>query len=164
MVKNTPANAGDCGLIPGWEDPLGEGHSNPLQYSCLEIPTARGAWWATIHGVTTSQIWLSDSAHIHRNKRMKGRKKGTSLLSLQGMGSFRAPPPPPPLSVSESFRHLPNTMPLSLLLSWNALPSPICLAARQAYCSTIRSLLPHTHSSLRFARINLPSCLPFLWA
>ena len=31
---------------------LGEGNGNPLQYSCLENPTDRGAWWATVHGVT----------------------------------------------------------------------------------------------------------------
>ena len=34
-----------------WEDPLEEGqHGNPLQYSCLESPVDRGAWWATVHG------------------------------------------------------------------------------------------------------------------
>ena len=37
-----------------------EGNGNPLQYSCLENYMDRGAWWATIHGVTKSQIWLSD--------------------------------------------------------------------------------------------------------
>ena len=39
---------------------LGEGNSNPLQYSCLENPTDRGAWWATIHGVAKSRTRLSD--------------------------------------------------------------------------------------------------------
>ena len=34
----------------GWEDPLGGGHGNPLQYSCLENPMDRGAWRATVHG------------------------------------------------------------------------------------------------------------------
>ena len=38
----------------------GEGNSNPLQYSCLENPMDRGAWWATIHGVTKSRTRLSD--------------------------------------------------------------------------------------------------------
>ena len=58
VVKNPPANAGDlrdAGLIPGQEDPLEEGMANPLQYSCLENPMERGAWWATIHGVTKSR-------------------------------------------------------------------------------------------------------------
>ena len=38
----------------------GEGNGNPLQYSCLENPMDRGAWWATVHGVTKSQTRLSD--------------------------------------------------------------------------------------------------------
>ena len=38
----------------GWEDPLGEGNGNPLQYSCLENSIDRGAWWVAIHGITKS--------------------------------------------------------------------------------------------------------------
>ena len=38
----------------------GEGNGNPLQYSCLENPMDRGAWWATIHGVAKSRTRLSD--------------------------------------------------------------------------------------------------------
>ena len=38
----------------------GGGHGNPLQYSCLENPMDRGAWWATVHGVTESQTRLRD--------------------------------------------------------------------------------------------------------
>ena len=51
MVNNPPANAGDMGLIPGLGRSPGEGNGNPFQYSCLENPTDRGAWWATVHGV-----------------------------------------------------------------------------------------------------------------
>ena len=60
MVKNLPANAGDIrdvGLTPGWERLPGAGHGNPLQYSCLENPIDRGAWWAIVHGVAKS--WTS---------------------------------------------------------------------------------------------------------
>ena len=54
MVKNPPANAGNTGLIPGSERfPVG-GNGNPFQYSCLENPMDRGAWWATVLGVTKS--------------------------------------------------------------------------------------------------------------
>ena len=61
VVKIPPANAGDIkdsGLIP-WSrrSPRG-GHGNPVQHSCLEYPMDRGAWKATVHGVTKSQIWL----------------------------------------------------------------------------------------------------------
>ena len=57
VVKNPPANAGDirdAGLIPGSGRSLEGGHGNPFQYSCLENPMDRGAWWATVHGVTES--------------------------------------------------------------------------------------------------------------
>ena len=46
--------AQDLGLIPGSGRSPGEGHGNPLQYSCLENPMDRGAWWATVHGATKS--------------------------------------------------------------------------------------------------------------
>ena len=42
----------------GWEDPLKGGHGNPFQYSCLENPTGRGAWGATVHRVALSQTRL----------------------------------------------------------------------------------------------------------
>ena len=56
--KNPPASAGDLGSSPGWEDPPGEGKGYPLQYSCLENPTDRGAWSSTVHRVSKSQTWL----------------------------------------------------------------------------------------------------------
>ena len=52
VVKNTPANVGDMGLIPGSGRSPEGGTGNPLQYSCLENAMDRGAWWATVHGVT----------------------------------------------------------------------------------------------------------------
>ena len=54
VVKNPIANAGDLrdvDSIPGSGRCPGEGNGNPLQYSCLENPRDRGAWWATVHGV-----------------------------------------------------------------------------------------------------------------
>ena len=57
-VKNLPANAGDIrgvGSIPGPGRSPGGGHGNALQYSCLENPTDRRAWQATVRGVTKSQ-------------------------------------------------------------------------------------------------------------
>ena len=59
MIKNLLANAGDIrdrGLIPRSGRSPGEGHGNPLQYSCLEKPMDRGAWRATVHRVSKSQI------------------------------------------------------------------------------------------------------------
>ena len=59
VVKNLPASAGDirdAGSMPGPGRPPGGGHGNPLQYSCLENPMDRGAWWATGHGVSESDM------------------------------------------------------------------------------------------------------------
>ena len=53
--KESACNAGVSGLIPGSGRSPGEGNGNPLQYSCLENPMDRGAWWAVLHGVTKSQ-------------------------------------------------------------------------------------------------------------
>ena len=61
MVKNLPATAGDVrdtGLIPGSGRSPGGGHGSPLQYSCLENPMERGAWWATVQRVAKSQTRL----------------------------------------------------------------------------------------------------------
>ena len=61
VVKNLPANAGDIrdmGLIPGSGRSPGGGHGSPLQFSCLENPMDRGAWWTTLHRVTQSRTRL----------------------------------------------------------------------------------------------------------
>ena len=52
MAKNLPANAGNEGSVPGSGRSPGERSGNALQYSGLENPMNRGAWWATVHGVT----------------------------------------------------------------------------------------------------------------
>ena len=61
--KESTSNVGDLGLIPGSRRTPGEGNGNPLQYSCLENPMDRGAWRATVHGVTKSWTQLSTSMH-----------------------------------------------------------------------------------------------------
>ena len=81
MVKNPPASAGDMrdlGSIPGSGRSPGGGHDNPLQCSCLENPTDRGAWWAIVHRVDRGAWWVHRvaksltrlkqlSTHIKRN-------------------------------------------------------------------------------------------------
>ena len=52
MIKNPPASAGSEGSIPGSGRSPGEGNGYPLQYSCLENPMDRGAWQATVCGIT----------------------------------------------------------------------------------------------------------------
>ena len=55
-VGNPSANAGHAGSIPASGRSPGGGNGNPLQYSCAENSMDRGAWRATVHGVTKSQI------------------------------------------------------------------------------------------------------------
>ena len=73
VVKNLSASAGDVrdmSLIPGLGRSSGEGHGNPLQYSCLENPVDRGAWQAMVLRVEESQIQLKQfSTHIHRDQK-----------------------------------------------------------------------------------------------
>ena len=61
VIKGPPANARDIrdvGLIPRSGRSPGGVRDNPLQYSALEDPMDRGAWWATVHGITSSQTRL----------------------------------------------------------------------------------------------------------
>ena len=67
VVKNPPANAGDADLIPGSGRFPGEGNGNPLQYSRVENPMNRGAWQATVHGVTKSEIHLNNETRTTWN-------------------------------------------------------------------------------------------------
>ena len=60
VVKNPPAKPGDLGSIPGLRRSPGGGNGSPLEYSCLENAMDRGAWWATVHGVSESQRGLSN--------------------------------------------------------------------------------------------------------
>ena len=57
--KESACNAGDLGSIPGLGRFPGEGNGNPLQYSCLENPMDREAWWATFYGVARVEYNLA---------------------------------------------------------------------------------------------------------
>ena len=68
VVKNLSANTGntgDAGLIPGLGRSPRGGNGNPLQYSCLENSLGRGAWRATIHGVTASDMTELAHTQLH---------------------------------------------------------------------------------------------------
>ena len=69
MVKNLPASAGDIrdtGSIHALGRSCGGGRGNLLQYSCPEDPRDRGAWWATVHGVT-KELDAEATQHTHRD-------------------------------------------------------------------------------------------------
>ena len=63
--KASAYNAGDPGSIPGLRRSPGKENGNPLQYSRLENPKDGGAWWATVHGITTSRTQLRDFTFFH---------------------------------------------------------------------------------------------------
>ena len=90
VVKNLSVNAGDvrdAGWIPRLGRSPGERNSNQLQYSCLENPMDRGAWWATVHGVAKSQIQLKylSTSHIQSSFNLDVK---ISLDQLQQRGIF----------------------------------------------------------------------------
>ena len=90
MVKNLPASAGDAGSIPGPERSPGGGNGNPLQYSCLEIPMDRGAWRATVRGVSESRTRLGNSTRWGKRDLVQIRK-GQTWLECLGQGDLMTP-------------------------------------------------------------------------
>ena len=71
MIKNAPAHAGDIrdvGWIPGSVRSPGEGHGNPLQYSCLENPMDRTAWQVMVHRVSESDTTKVTTQHARETE------------------------------------------------------------------------------------------------
>ena len=73
--KESAYNAGDQGSIPGLGRSPGGHYGNPLQYSCLENPMDKGAWPATVHGVTKSDMTEQLSMSIRAREITGGRSK-----------------------------------------------------------------------------------------
>ena len=68
---------------------LGEGDGTPLQYSCLENPMDRGAWWAAVHGVAKSQTRLSDftfTFHFHALEKEMAAHSSVLAWRIPGTG------------------------------------------------------------------------------
>ena len=90
--KGSTCNAedsGDTGSVPGWGSSPGGGHGNPLQCSCLENPTDRGACWATVHRVTKESEMNEATEHAcnttikkKQTKNLKSRWKPSGKASL----------------------------------------------------------------------------------
>ena len=81
--KKSACSAGDLGSIPGSGRSLGEGNGNPLQYSCLENPTDRGAWQGTVHDIAGVGHDLATKPPIKRYLKQLAKKlKNHSILYL----------------------------------------------------------------------------------
>ena len=87
-VKAPACNAGDLGSIPGLGRSPGEGNGNSLQYSCLENPMDRGAWWATGHGVAKSRTRLSDFTSLSERQLSVELKHTGSVVILSWLKSW----------------------------------------------------------------------------
>ena len=72
----------------GGEDPPGGGNGNPLQYSCLENPMYRGAWWPTVHGVTNSWTRLSDHILLESKDYQSEKGKGRVVQQKKKSADF----------------------------------------------------------------------------
>ena len=91
LVKNLPANAGgtrDTGLIPGLGRFPGGRNGNPLQYSYLENPMDRGAWWATVNGVARTWTQLSTHAWTWTQLSTHACTINCTSFPMQYTGSF----------------------------------------------------------------------------
>ena len=78
------SNAGDLGSIPGLGRSPENGNDNPFQYSCLENPMDREAWWATVYGVTKSWTRLSDkNFHFTFQLNRGGRPEAVALMPCE---------------------------------------------------------------------------------
>ena len=90
--------AGDLGSIPGSGSSHGVGNGNPLQYSGLENSMGRGAWWATVHGVT-KELDMTERAHTHTHTHTQGpthphlQLMGRQLISSSSTISAKAKSP-----------------------------------------------------------------------
>ena len=83
VIKNLPANAGDvrnAGSVPRLGRSPGGGHGDLLQYSCLENPMDRGAWWASVHGVTNRQTEATRYYYHHHSSMISSTQMKTNKI------------------------------------------------------------------------------------
>ena len=133
--KESASNAGDPGSIPGLARSPGEGNGNPLQYSGLENPMDRGAWWATVNGVSKESDtteWLS-----HQMKK-------ALFFSLPMSGWENHLP-----SFEPWFPHLKTAR-----LSWRSSPPPRCLRKSQMELVPTRSSTSQTWKGNQIAKMR----------
>ena len=89
--KESSRSSGDPSSIPGLGGSPGEGNGNPLQYSCLENPTDRGACWAIIHGVAKRHDGVNNAATTAGSRRVWVINPHVSLLTLPSSPSDSLP-------------------------------------------------------------------------
>ena len=89
--KEPVCSVGDPGLFPGSGRSSGEGHGNPLQYSCLENPTDEGSWQVTVHGVQRVRYnWVTSLSLGSLFLKVENWKEMTINRGI-GMADFQLP-------------------------------------------------------------------------
>ena len=84
-----PPSSDTASICHSLNPPVGEGNGTPLQYSCLENPKGRGAWWAAVHGVTKSRTGLSDfpfTFHFHALEKEMATHSSVLAWRIPGTG------------------------------------------------------------------------------
>jgi len=79
--KESACNASNLGLISGSGRSPGEGNGNPLQYSCLENPMDRRAWWDIVHEVSKESDMTKQLTHTHTHTHTQERDSATKIVN-----------------------------------------------------------------------------------
>ena len=114
--KESACSARDPRSIPGSGRSPGEENGTPLQYSCLENPMDRGAWWATVHGVAKDRTRLSDQAHSYSHLYIWDLRLPIPELPGSSTSELDCVSPPPTAYKSKFFCSPGSQLPLILLL------------------------------------------------
>ena len=136
MLLNPPASAGDTAdvdLVPGLGRSSSGGNGNPLQYSCRENPMEKGAWRATVHGVTKSGPRLSDWACMHAHSNWQRLWSASPLNWYQKfhgsvllIASLSLPEPQPAEEWEQSLNSVLSAS-LTVFQKWHLLASCCCV-------------------------------------
>ena len=140
--KESSCNAGDLSSIPGLGRSPGGGHDNPPSILAWRILKDRGAWRASVHGVTKSQAWLSDTAHSRAcSGRPRTRSHAVCTFSCDVVLSHSSVPLPNPLQFLRPWREL---VPPSLVVFRKCHHSRAKEQRRQALTFPYQKRLPET--------------------
>ena len=160
--KESPCSAeaaGDLRSIPGSGRSPEEGNGNPLQYSCLENPMDREAWWATVHTITRSRTqWKPLSMQTHRtDTQLTLNNIGVGALTHQGVASMFVVPVSVALHPDSTNRRSCSTEVLTTEKNPHVsgpMQFKLVLIKGQLYCQHPEGCLAYRRSSIHICQMN----------